>query len=116
MVTVKDTGVGIPPDKLASIFEMFTQVDRSLERSQGGLGIGLTLVKRLVEMHGGTVEARSDGPGRGSEFVVRLPVLLEAPTRRRHGRAERHAARRPSRAASSSSTTTGTRRSRSPCC
>ena len=58
---------------LAAIFEMFTQVDRSLERSQGGLGIGLTLVKRLVEMHGGTVEAHSDGPGQGSEFVVRLP-------------------------------------------
>jgi CheY-like chemotaxis protein len=75
VVTVKDTGLGIPPDKLASIFDMFTQVDASRERAQGGLGIGLTLVKRLVEMHDGTVEARSEGPGRGSEFVVRLPVL-----------------------------------------
>jgi PAS domain S-box-containing protein len=75
VVRVEDTGLGIPPDKLASIFEMFTQVDRSLERSQGGLGIGLTLVKRLVEMHGGSVEACSAGPGRGSEFVVRLPAL-----------------------------------------
>jgi signal transduction histidine kinase len=77
VVTVKDTGVGIPPDKLASIFDMFTQVDASRERARGGLGIGLALVKRLVEMHDGTVEARSEGPGRGSEFVVRLPVLTE---------------------------------------
>jgi CheY-like chemotaxis protein len=75
VVTVKDTGAGIPQDKLASIFDMFTQVDRSPERSQGGLGIGLTLVKRLVEMHGGSVEAKSAGEGQGSEFVVRLPVL-----------------------------------------
>jgi two-component system, chemotaxis family, CheB/CheR fusion protein len=77
VVKVKDTGVGIPPDKLGSVFEMFTQIDRSLERSQGGLGIGLSLVKRLVEMHGGLVEACSEGPGRGSEFVVRLPILIE---------------------------------------
>jgi signal transduction histidine kinase len=77
LVTVKDTGLGIPPDKLASIFDMFTQVDASRERARGGLGIGLALVKRLVEMHDGTVEARSEGPGRGSEFVVRLPVLTE---------------------------------------
>lgn len=74
VVRVRDTGVGIPPDMLPKVFEMFTQVDRSLERSQGGLGIGLTLVKVLVELHGGSVEARSDGPGQGSEFVVRLPV------------------------------------------
>jgi PAS domain S-box-containing protein len=78
VVTVTDTGLGIPRDQLGSIFEMFTQVDRSLERAQGGLGIGLTLVKRLVEMHGGTVEARSEGPGRGSAFVVRLPILAAA--------------------------------------
>jgi PAS domain S-box-containing protein len=75
---VQDTGIGIAPDKLGSIFEMFSQVDRSLEKSQGGLGIGLTLVKRLVEMHGGTVEAHSEGPGKGSEFTVRLPILDEA--------------------------------------
>ena len=77
IVTVKDNGAGIPPDKLASVFDMFTQVDRNRERSHGGLGIGLTLVKRLVEMHGGTVEARSEGEGKGSEFVVRLPILTE---------------------------------------
>jgi PAS domain S-box-containing protein len=78
VVTVKDTGIGIPSDKLDSIFDMFTQVDRSLERSQGGLGIGLTLVKRLVEMHGGSIAARSAGEGQGSEFVVRLPILSGA--------------------------------------
>src|SRR5205085_4106314 len=73
-VRVHDTGIGIPRESLPRIFEMFTQVDASLERSQGGLGIGLTLVRRLVEMHGGSVVARSDGPGKGSEFMVRLPV------------------------------------------
>ena len=77
VVTVKDSGAGIPQDKLASIFDMFTQIDRTPERSQGGLGIGLTLVQRLVEMHGGSVEARSAGEGQGSEFVVRLPALSE---------------------------------------
>jgi CheY-like chemotaxis protein len=77
VVTVKDTGAGIPPDKLESIFDMFTQVDSSSEQSQGGLGIGLTLVKRLVHMHGGTIEARSEGQGLGSEFVVRLPMRVE---------------------------------------
>jgi PAS domain S-box-containing protein len=79
VVTVKDNGIGIAADQLPHIFGMFTQVDKSLEKSQGGLGIGLTLVKRLVEMHGGSVEARSEGPGRGSEFVVRLPAVLEHP-------------------------------------
>jgi PAS domain S-box-containing protein len=74
-VSVRDTGSGIPPDKLDTIFEMFTQVERSPERLQGGLGIGLTLVRRLVEMHGGSIEAKSAGVGRGSEFVVRLPLL-----------------------------------------
>ncbi|MBY0527310.1 MAG: CHASE3 domain-containing protein [Gemmataceae bacterium] len=75
VVSVKDTGVGIPGNMLPHVFGMFTQVDRSLERSQGGLGIGLTLVKRLVEMHGGTVTAHSDGHGQGSEFIVRLPAV-----------------------------------------
>ncbi|HLX06912.1 MAG TPA: ATP-binding protein [Thermoanaerobaculia bacterium] len=79
-IRVKDTGIGIPAEMLPRIFDMFTQVDRSLERSEGGLGIGLTLVQRLVEMHGGTVEARSDGPGKGSEFVVCLPIAAAAET------------------------------------
>jgi PAS domain S-box-containing protein len=74
VISVRDTGVGIAPDKLLTIFGMFSQVESSLSRSQGGLGIGLYLVKRLVEMHGGTIEARSDGLGQGSEFVVRLPI------------------------------------------
>ncbi|WP_373059775.1 ATP-binding protein [Gemmatimonas sp.] len=76
MVTVKDNGIGIAADQLSRIFDMFTQVVQSLEKAQGGLGIGLTLVKRLVEMHGGTVQAKSDGLGKGSEFVVRLPVVI----------------------------------------
>lgn len=73
-VLVKDNGLGIPADQLETIFEVFTQVDRTLERSQGGLGIGLMLVKRLVEMHGGEVRAHSAGLGQGSEFLVRLPL------------------------------------------
>jgi two-component system, chemotaxis family, CheB/CheR fusion protein len=76
LVTVKDTGMGIAADMLERIFDMFTQVDRSLDRSQGGLGIGLSLVRRLVEMHGGRVEASSEGPGKGSEFTVRLSAVL----------------------------------------
>jgi len=76
-VSIKDTGVGIPPDMLLRIFEMFTQINRSLKRSQGGLGIGLSLVKRLVEMHGGEIEAFSAGSGHGSEFLVRLPLRVE---------------------------------------
>lgn len=73
-VRVRDTGVGIPADVLPKVFDLFTQVDRSLNRSQGGLGIGLALVYRLVELHGGAVSVRSDGPGRGAEFTVRLPT------------------------------------------
>ncbi|WP_052376428.1 hybrid sensor histidine kinase/response regulator [Chondromyces apiculatus] len=74
VIRVKDTGVGIAADMLPRIFDMFTQVDRSLEKAQGGLGIGLTLVKRLVEMHDGAISAASEGPGKGSEFVIRLPL------------------------------------------
>ncbi|HJZ59459.1 MAG TPA: response regulator [Gemmataceae bacterium] len=77
-IRVRDTGIGIPPEMLSAIFDLFTQADRSLDRSQGGLGVGLTLVKRLVELHGGTVEARSEGAGKGSEFIVRLPVMSSA--------------------------------------
>jgi PAS domain S-box-containing protein len=75
LVTVKDNGVGIPPDVMPLIFDMFMQGDRTLERSLGGLGIGLTLVKQIVEMHHGTVEASSGGHDQGSEFRVRLPIL-----------------------------------------
>src|SRR5262249_28756876 len=75
VLRVRDTGVGIAADMLARIFEPFVQSDRLLHHSQGGLGIGLTLVRSLVEMHGGSVIAQSEGPGQGSEFVVRLPAL-----------------------------------------
>jgi PAS domain S-box-containing protein len=74
VVAIRDTGIGIRPEMLERIFELFVQGDRSLDRSNGGLGIGLTLVRELVEMHGGTVRARSEGLGTGSEFCVRLPV------------------------------------------
>ena len=73
-ISVRDTGVGIPPEMLSRVFDLFQQVDRSIDRSQGGLGIGLTLARRLVDMHGGSIEAKSEGPGRGSEFIVRLPI------------------------------------------
>jgi hypothetical protein len=75
VLRVKDTGMGIAADALPHIFELFTQAPRSLDRSQGGLGIGLAVVRKLIEMHGGTVEAQSAGSGEGSEFIVRLPVL-----------------------------------------
>lgn len=77
---VQDNGIGIPPAMLPRVFDMFTQVDRALERSQGGLGIGLNIVKRLVEMHGGTITANSPGHGQGSRFVVRLPRLRTSHT------------------------------------
>jgi CheY-like chemotaxis protein/anti-sigma regulatory factor (Ser/Thr protein kinase) len=78
VVEVEDNGAGIAADKLASVFEMFTQLDSGPEHSRGGLGIGLTIAKRLVELHGGTIEAASDGPGRGSVFTVRLPAQASA--------------------------------------
>jgi PAS domain S-box-containing protein len=75
VLRVKDTGIGIAPDVLPHVFDLFVQVDHAATRSQGGLGIGLTLVKNLVEMHGGTVAAHSDGLGKGCEFTVRLPFV-----------------------------------------
>jgi CheY-like chemotaxis protein len=78
VICVSDTGIGIPTEMLTHIFAMFTQVDDSIERSHGGLGIGLSLVKALVEMHGGTVTAASPGRGEGSVFTVRLPLGQEA--------------------------------------
>lgn len=78
VLLVADDGIGIPPPMLGKVFDMFTQVDRTLEKTSGGLGIGLSLVKGIVEMHGGTIEARSEGEGRGSQFVMRLPALSAA--------------------------------------
>lgn len=80
VITVIDNGVGIPPESLESVFNMFSQVGRNMEHSQGGLGIGLSLVRQLVALHGGTVAASSEGAGKGSTFVVRLPLdLANAP-------------------------------------
>jgi signal transduction histidine kinase len=79
IVRVRDSGIGIAGDKLPHIFDMFMQVDTSLERSQSGLGLGLTLVRSLVELHGGTVQAYSAGTGQGSEFIVRLPITVATP-------------------------------------
>ena len=79
VVRVRDTGIGIADEELPRIFDMFIQVNVPLERSQSGLGVGLTIVKQLVEMHNGTVEAHSAGIGKGSEFVVRLPIAVETP-------------------------------------
>lgn len=82
VVTVRDNGEGIPADMLPRVFDLFTQVDRTSTRAQGGLGIGLTLVRSLVHLHGGSVEVRSEGPGLGTEFVVRLPLAMEGPAPR----------------------------------
>ncbi|MFO1019174.1 MAG: ATP-binding protein [Planctomycetales bacterium] len=82
VIRVRDNGIGIPAEKLPFVFDMFMQVDRSNRRAQGGLGIGLTLVKRLVEMHEGSITVESDGPGQGSEFIVRLPLTIIDPEER----------------------------------
>ena len=110
LLSVKDDGIGIPPDMRERVFDMFTQIESPGQRKQEGLGIGLALVKRLVAMHDGGIEARSEGPGCGSELVVRLPL---APTGRRSpdGAGRNRATPRPDRARSGSwsSTTTSTR-------
>ncbi|HWI14625.1 MAG TPA: ATP-binding protein, partial [Burkholderiales bacterium] len=90
VIQVKDTGIGIPPDQLKTIFDMFVQADPSPARRHSGLGLGLTLVKSLVEMHHGTVTAHSEGANRGAEFTVRLPVAAEqraaaVPEEKEHG-------------------------------
>ena len=94
VLRVRDNGIGIEPAQLPRLFEMFTQVDTSLDRSRGGLGIGLTLVKTLVELQGGRVEAHSEGLGRGSEFVIRLPVAIDQPAAAAPPRAITSVARR----------------------
>jgi CheY-like chemotaxis protein len=78
-ISVKDDGAGIDPELLPRIFDLFVQATRALDRAHGGLGIGLTLAQRLVRLHGGSLEARSEGLGRGAEFIVRLPVLAGTP-------------------------------------
>jgi two-component system CheB/CheR fusion protein len=78
IIRVRDDGVGIAKDVLGTVFELFVQSKRTLDRAEGGLGLGLTLVRSLVDMHGGTVAATSDGEGRGAEFVVRFPLVRES--------------------------------------
>jgi signal transduction histidine kinase/FixJ family two-component response regulator len=95
VMRVRDNGIGIDPDMMGRIFDLFTQVDQSLDRSEGGLGVGLTLVRQLVEMHGGKVQVFSDGPNRGSEFVVRLPARTPASGRDDPGGIAVSAASRP---------------------
>jgi CheY-like chemotaxis protein len=80
VIRVRDNGIGIAPGLLDLIFEPFIQAERSLDRAEGGLGVGLTLAKRLIDMHGGTIEAHSEGLGRGSELIVRLPMLAAPAT------------------------------------
>jgi CheY-like chemotaxis protein len=87
LLRVRDTGMGIPAPMLGRVFELFTQVHRSLDRAQGGLGIGLTLVRRLVEMHGGRVEVHSPGLNQGSEFTIHLPLLADEAAERPSARA-----------------------------
>lgn len=107
VIRVRDTGVGIPADLLPHIFELFVQGERSLARSQGGLGIGLTLVKNLIEMHGGTVEARSEGHDRGTEVTIRVPLAVrEEDARLRSATAVHNGSREPV----SESQITGTKR------
>jgi signal transduction histidine kinase len=89
VLTVRDSGIGISPEMLPRVFDMFTQERQALDRTQGGLGLGLTIVRNFTALHGGTVEARSDGRNRGSEFIVRLPLAA--------GRAERVSAAAPER-------------------
>jgi signal transduction histidine kinase len=79
VVRVRDSGVGIAPEMIPKLFNMFAQIEGSLDRAHGGLGIGLTLVRTLIDMHGGSVAVASEGPGRGSEFTIRIPALADAP-------------------------------------
>jgi signal transduction histidine kinase len=109
-VTVRDTGIGIEPEVLPNVFETFMQGERSLDRSRGGLGLGLALVKGIVELHGGSVRAASDGPGMGAELVVELPLLsLHRPAPAEAAKAVQMP---PAPAGSSSSRTMWTRPSR----
>jgi CheY-like chemotaxis protein len=84
VIQVADTGIGLPPEMLTRVFDLFAQADRTLDRSEGGLGIGLTVAKKLTEMHGGTISADSAGLGQGSTFTVRLPLSDELPAGETH--------------------------------
>jgi CheY-like chemotaxis protein len=97
-ISVADTGMGIAPNMLPKIFDLFTQLDRTLDRAEGGLGIGLTLVRRLTELHDGSVEVSSPGIGQGSEFVVNVPLIDESElSETRKPASDKHYARIPGR-------------------
>ncbi len=113
---VRDSGVGIPREMLAHIFDLFTQIDRSLDRAEGGLGIGLTLVRRIVELHQGTVHAFSEGAGKGSEFVVSLPAIAHPDESRAKSMIARPTRTMCGRTTFWSSTITRTRHRCYPCC
>jgi two-component system, sensor histidine kinase len=91
-VRIRDSGMGIAPEMLPRVFDLFTQADRALAHSQGGLGIGLSLVRSLVDLHGGRVSAFSEGPGYGSEFTVYLPLRMREPKDEAHAPAEKGSA------------------------
>ena len=116
VLAVRDNGIGISEDMKTRLFDLFTQATPALNRSEGGLGIGLALVKGFVEMHGGSVDARSDGPGKGSEFTVLLPTGSAPPTSARCARCSRAAARQPRRCGCWSPTTTPTAPRPARCC
>jgi CheY-like chemotaxis protein len=97
VVRVKDSGIGMSPELIPRVFDLFVQGERSLDRSEGGLGIGLTLVKRLVSLHGGTVSVRSEGPGLGSEFAISLPALAQSAPKKTEPAASGATAHRHSR-------------------
>jgi CheY-like chemotaxis protein len=92
VIRIRDTGIGISPEEQTRIFDMFSQVDSSKERSRGGLGIGLALVRKLIELHGGVVQVTSAGRGAGSEFVIRLPLVPEPVARDEHAEPAENAA------------------------
>ncbi|PCC69386.1 hybrid sensor histidine kinase/response regulator [Nannocystis exedens] len=116
LIRVADSGTGISGEMLPKVFELFTQVDRTMHQAQGGLGIGLALVRRLVELHGGSVAAHSDGPGKGSEFTVKLPLLRREAAAGPLPAAQAARAPAPRPAGCSWSTTTSTPPSASPAC
>ena len=114
---MRDTGRGIEPEMIERIFDMFVQGRTPLERVGGGLGIGLALARRIAELHGGSLEAHSEGAGKGAEFTLRLPLCRSGePPSQTRARPRRAQPRRPCRAACSSWTTTPTPRRRSSCC
>lgn len=90
LIVVKDDGIGLAPDQIPKIFELFCQLNNSLEKTQGGLGIGLNLVKQIVQLHNGQIEVRSEGLGKGSEFSVRLPIVVDTPSAPAESDGEHH--------------------------